>query len=224
MLHLSQEAHDYCARISELRKAVPCPRSSKNSLRDMTVMRCGVGTLEAVDYFRAVYEETLEKVARGEGAIPQERYRIAWFFTMPFFELEILDWMEREHGAVVVMDTLSYMPPDIPLDPSDPLTFLVNSPCPASWVKRFYGPARAGMLGDVTGICREYRADAAICFAAWTCKQSCGSLRLAGDVLREEVGIPMLVLDGDILDPRVVSLAQMKAKLAEFFGVLGHQG
>jgi hypothetical protein len=46
-------------------------------------------------------------------------------------------------------------------------------------------------------------------------------LRLYTDGIREEAGIPTLTLDGDLLDPRVVSGVQMRNRLNEFFQVLG---
>ena len=46
------------------------------------------------------------------------------------------------------------------------------------------------------------------------------SLKLLRDEISQQAGIPMLILDGDLLDSRVVSSAQMKNKLTEFFTMI----
>jgi benzoyl-CoA reductase/2-hydroxyglutaryl-CoA dehydratase subunit BcrC/BadD/HgdB len=221
ILELSKEMYDYWEKLCELKKAIPCPIGGREGIKDLGVMLSSCGRIEAVNYFKARCEELQEKIDRKEGIIPEENHRIAWLYVLPLFDLNIVNWMQEVHKAVIVMDTFSYATPEIRLDPSDPIDYLTKKPLKWGFVYQTYGEnSKSGFSKTMGQLCKEYTADCAIVFAHWSCNQYCGAVKLLRDEVSSEVGIPLLILDGDLLDSRVVSSAQMKNTLTEFFTMI----
>lgn len=221
VLELSKIAHDYWQKISNLRKGVPCPISGRESLKDFSVMLTSCGTQEAVDYFHARYQEMAARVAQGKGVIEKEKHRIAWLYVLPLFDLKVCDWLEETYGAVIVVDNWAYMMPGIELDLSNPIDFLVNRDIRLGFFSCSYIENRKGGLSTMMAdLCQDFRADMAIVLAHFSCNQYCGAIKLMKDEIARKLGIPFFVLDGDILDSRILSSPQMKGRLAEFFSVL----
>lgn len=221
VLDISRATYDCWDRINQLRKAVPSPTGGRPSVKDFSILLTCCGREEGLRYFQARCEELQEKVDRGEGHIPQERHRVAWLYVLPMFDLKVSDWLEERHGAVIVQDSFGYSSEEIELDPSDPIDFLVKKPLKWAFIRQTYSPNEySKFAGRMARLCREYRADVAIVLAHWSCSQYCGTIRLLKEEITGSLGIPFFVLDGDIMDARVVSGAQMRAKLDEFFAMV----
>ena len=218
VLELSKAGYDYWGKICELRKTIPCPIGSRDSIKDFGVLLTAGGTLEGVRYFENRYQEIKEKVDRKEGSIPEERHRVAWLYVLPLFDLGIADWMEEEYGAVIVMDTFGYSNPLIQLEPGDPIDFMAKKPLKWGFIQLGWGDgAITGFSKTMARQVKEYNADMAMLLAHWSCRQYCGTIKQLRDDVTEMAGVPFLIIDGDLLDSRVVSSAQMKAKIKDFF-------
>lgn len=64
------------------------------------------------------------------------------------------------------------------------------------------------------------KADASIYFAHIGCRQACALIRSMKDALKDKVGIPMIALDCDIIDPSLSPGEEMRNKLEGFFEML----
>ena len=223
-IQLSKVAYDYWHQIGQFRKNIPSPLAARDAFRDRGVMLTAVGLPESVTYFEDRYREILELVENKQGGIAEEKCRIIWLYAPPFHDLKIMDWMAEEHGAAIVMDTFNALAESEGTDTDDPVEYLARASYRGYLARTSYGDmAAGGTVRDVVRMCKDYQADGVIFFAHFACKQYCGMLRLYADGIREEAGIPTLTLDGDLLDPRVVSGAQMRNRLNEFFQVLATQ-
>ena len=69
---------------------------------------------------------------------------------------------------------------------------------------------------DAVNLAQQFSADCAIFTNHIGCKQSSSIIQLMREVLKEEVGIPMLTLELDIGDKRVTSLETIQKKVLEF--------
>ena len=218
LIELSSLSYQYWDKINALRKNIPNPIKSKETTRDFAVTILGAGTPEALKFFEARYRELQEMVAQKKGVVPEEKYRITWLYVLPYFDLSIADWMEEKYGAVIVVDLFSYASQEVDMsDTCDPIAFLARKAYKGGLVKSAYGPYHdPSAKEDFMKMCTDYHSDAVIMLAHWGCKQYCGLAKLLWDDIKEEVGLPMLILDADILDPRIVSSPRVKAKLDEF--------
>jgi benzoyl-CoA reductase/2-hydroxyglutaryl-CoA dehydratase subunit BcrC/BadD/HgdB len=222
MIELSSKGYEYWDKINALRKNIPNPIKSRETTRDFAVTILGAGSPIAMKFFEARYQELQEMVNQKKGVVPDEKYRITWLYVLPYFDLSIADWMEEKYGAVIVVDLFSYAAQEVDMsDTSDPMAFLAKKPYKGGLIKSAYGPYHApSARDDFLKMCTEYHSDVVIMLAHWGCKQYCGLAKLLSDDIKEEVGLPMLILDADILDPRIVSSTRVKAKLEEFFSSL----
>ena len=69
---------------------------------------------------------------------------------------------------------------------------------------------------DAVNLAHQFSADCAIFTAHIGCKQSASMIQLMREILKEEVGIPMLTIEMDIGDKRMTSLETIKKKVLEF--------
>ena len=71
-------------------------------------------------------------------------------------------------------------------------------------------------------IADEYHIDGALLFATPACRHANGAYRLLGDSVKK-LGLPFLMLDMDISDPRGYSPEQTKTRLEGFIEVLSQR-
>lgn len=217
---LCHEINDLIIDFQGLRKTVPSPIGGRHAL-NVGITQNVSGTPQLLEFVQTFYEETAEKVRKGESAIPEERHRLAWFGGMPYYDYRLIDWMEQEFGAVIVADGLNVWPHEkIPFDASDPLGGLARLMNRGRGGWALYSDYNDNTAEAIVKGCQKYKVDAAISFVNFGCKQFCGPM---DRILREDlkaVGIAKLTLDGDINDPSVVPVPQMRAKIKEFFAML----
>jgi benzoyl-CoA reductase/2-hydroxyglutaryl-CoA dehydratase subunit BcrC/BadD/HgdB len=222
---LSKRAYDLYCQICRLREVVPAPTGVRDLGRDTAILTIGAGMSETVNYFENRYQEVKEKADRKEGIVSQERYRIAWWAGMPCFDMRVFNWVEDEYGAVVVLDindpvTFNSVEGEGLGDTSDPLGYLARKTFKSTG--RRFNLAYPNIQEDVIRSCKEHQVNASVFFTNFGCKQGNAISRIIADEIKNRLGIPTLMLDGDLLDSRVASSSQLKAKLQEYFGMLGN--
>jgi benzoyl-CoA reductase/2-hydroxyglutaryl-CoA dehydratase subunit BcrC/BadD/HgdB len=82
-----------------------------------------------------------------------------------------------------------------------------------------YGPLNEEALARVAKDAQEYNVDGAIYYAHIGCRHTCATIKLFKDVLGD-VGVPMLTLDCDVVDPTVVSKEEVGEKFERFLELL----
>ncbi|MBI2876956.1 MAG: 2-hydroxyacyl-CoA dehydratase [Candidatus Tectomicrobia bacterium] len=220
-LTLSHQAYQVFYEIAELRKSCPTPLRARDSFRTFTVYRHLGGTEDALPYLESLREEVRARVREKKGGIPNERFRIYWAYVPINHDLSIYDWMENELGGAVVLDVFNGVY-RMEADPSDPLTYLAKKAMGDLLPCTLGGPLEP-TLQDNINVCRDYQVDGAIYIAHIGCKQGCGMIRPLRDTLRDELGIPTLVIDGDVIDATVISQETLRTKLESFFEMLEEQ-
>lgn len=199
----------------ELRKAIPAPMRNRSFMNQMIIEWTYCGTPQGTQWFETVRDEIQENVQAGRGAADDERYRLLSLFLPPMYENKLLDWMEREYGAVIVMDPMSSWPHPIEIDTSDPLKGVAQLSFYRAASRLLHGPGDE-FICDALHNAREFRVDAALYFAHIGCRQACALIKPTKDALLE-MGVPTGVIDIDLMDPSFASTDQIKEKLEEFF-------
>ncbi|MFQ5904646.1 MAG: 2-hydroxyacyl-CoA dehydratase, partial [Candidatus Binatia bacterium] len=216
----SKQVMETWKEINELKKAAPFPSRSIDCFLNLMVYFLLAGSKEAVTYFEQSKTEIQALVAAGKGCLPStERYRLMLLWTVPSFALDILDWIEKEYGAVIVMDPFSSWSAGGEMDLSKPLESIAHRSFFTPGAHQQEGPMIEG-IRDVVKNAQAYRVDGVINFAHLGCRQSCAIVRSLTDALKEEVGIPTVTLDCDFYDPTSVTLDEIKEKLEGFFEIL----
>lgn len=143
----------------------------------------------------------------------QEKFRLFWMQAIPSYKNIIFDLLEKKYGANIVgCETFL---PDTMVKEKDPLKKLamrtVDSWGPGSGARR---------LEKVLPALKRFSADGVIHFNAWTCRNFSGMMGYLKKQLQEQAGIPVLFLDGDLLDARNYQEEQMRTRLEGFMEIL----
>jgi benzoyl-CoA reductase subunit B len=205
--------------ICELRKAVPSPFPTRRFLELLTVDYMFAGQPEATQYLQAVRDELAEMVKQGKGAVNPERFRLMSFFIPPIYLISFLESISQEFGAISVTEPLFTYWKYEPLDPSRPLESVAQKSYMIPESRTMYGPLGKDTLHDIADCASEYKVDGAIYYAFLGCRHSCATVKLFKDLLND-LDIPVLTLDCDIMDPTVNTQAEVRQKMEQFYELL----
>jgi len=183
------------------------------------------GTEEAVDYYRLLKAETLQRVSEGKGPVTpdgemdRETYRLVvegppnWTNFRQFWR------MFAEEGAVCVASSYTKVggvyDKGFRHDPDRPLESLAEY-CLGCYTNLNL-PSRVDMLTDYV---REYEADGLLINSIKSCNSfSAGQLMMMREV-EERTGVPGGFIESDLVDPRYFSGANIKNRLESYFQMI----
>ena len=218
-IELDDEIKEIELDLFELKKAVPNPVDNLFNAMSAGVSVFMAGTQEKLNFYQESLEHAKSNYRRkrhhGGG---EEKIRSIWPYMLIFFDLSLCEWLDREIGMSVIFDIFNYNFTD-PIDTRSDLNTL------------FYGMAKKGMefpmmkqstdfyysfLDDCVRLAKEYSADCFIFTAHIGCKQFGSVGQLLREALRDEVGIPLMIIDLDVGDQRMTSLKIVKDKINMF--------
>jgi len=220
-MEYSNRAHEYSQKVNQLVNSVPCPIPSIDIMLDFNAINSLAGTPQLVEYMKTRYETAREMVNAGRGHLAQENFRLVWVYAMPVFDWSLYSWLEEQYGAVSISAlNLFDVPPTEDVSNTDRiLRGLAQKVTLEPMLRECGGPWEyyADRLED---LCRRYKADAAVFGGHIACKHTWAIASLIKDRLYDTLGIPTLVIEMDVFDPRVASLDAVKARLDEFLTVI----
>jgi benzoyl-CoA reductase/2-hydroxyglutaryl-CoA dehydratase subunit BcrC/BadD/HgdB len=172
-------------------------------------------TTETLELFR---EDAVARVREGrtEGPFP-EKHRVMWVHVPPFYDWELFSWMEENLGATLIIDSLSSTSILEPIDTRSLETMLEG----LAWqgldmtmsIMRFESAAFVDFMVKAYD---QFRCDCIIATQHVGCQSVCGARGLIREECRQR-GIPLLFLEFDYNDDRVLAPEQMRAQIEDFF-------
>jgi len=205
--------------ICELRKAVPTPFPPMSFLELLSIDYLYPGQPEAIEYLETLRQELTEMVSEGKGAVSPERFRLMTLFIPPMHLMGFLGRRLQEYGAVSVVEPLFTRWVEGRLDPGKPLESVAKKAFLIPERLSMYGPLGERALKDLVDCAEEYKVDGAIYWAFMGCRHTCATVKLFKDILND-IDVPMLTLDCDIVDPTINSEEEIGEKLEQFFELL----
>jgi len=205
-------------QVGKLRQAVPSPFHPQGFLELLTIDYLFAGHPEATEYLETLRQELAEAVSQGKGAVPEERFRLMTLFLPPMYLIGFLERISQEYGAVSVTEPFFCSWGEGRLDPSKPLESVARKSYMLPEM-RMYGPLDDRALSEIVDSARQYKIDGAIYYADIGCRHTCATIKLFKDVL-DELDIPVLILDCDVVDPTIASEEEIRDKLERFFELL----
>lgn len=222
-LRLSSLTGELWSKIKHLTKSVPSPYDAFfDSVTMMAPLYCLRGTQQAVDFFQTAYAEMAERAERGCGALATERFRYVIEGPPPWPHLRTFRDMFTRWGAVAVASTYSTVGGlwefGFVHDPDRPLESIANHLLRWNLTNRNF----LQRYEQIERYLQEWHADALVIHSVKSCRLfSAGQ----GD-MREyftQRGVPTLLIESDLEDPRYFSEAQMRTRIDAFFESLGHR-
>jgi bcr-type benzoyl-CoA reductase subunit B len=178
------------------------------------------GTSIAVDYYKNLLEEMNQKVEKGIGAIPNERYRLLWDNLPIWYRLRWLSDKFADYGASLVADTyttawcgtLKYIDVDNFLDSMA-----------EAYSRVYLNIGIDEMAQNVIEMIDKYNVDGFVIHSNRSCKPySLGQYDIQKIVQRER-NIPCLVIEADMVDERNFSESQIATRIDAFMEMIKEQ-
>ncbi len=210
-VNLSQQGSALWKKILETARNVPSPLTFFDGtilMAPIVVMR---GTQECIDFYRLVLDELEERVRNGIGAVENEEVRIYWDGMPIWGRLRFLAELFSENDACIVASTYcnSWIFDD--LDVNEPLRSLA-----LAYTRIFINRGENYKLSYFKEMVEKYKVDGMIFHDSKTCFNNTNSRFGLPERVEEEIGIPTLVIEGDLNDLRFFSDAQTQTKIETF--------
>jgi benzoyl-CoA reductase/2-hydroxyglutaryl-CoA dehydratase subunit BcrC/BadD/HgdB len=220
-IEIENKALQVKMELFELIKAIPSPIENMFNAISAATSIMIPGTMENLSFYQEMLkiakERYKEKIHHGS----EEKIRSIWPYMISFFDISLLEWLDREIGMSVLLDIFNYNFSD-PVDISnlDKMFYLMarkgmNWPMVKQSVE-FYYP----FIDDCVRMAKDFSADCFIFTQSLACKQFGSVGQILREALRDEIGIPMLIIDFDVGDARMTSLKTMKEKIKTFVQTL----
>lgn len=222
----SQEALRLFYEIDKLRRTVPSPMPSEDHYSVIIPELFMLGEKFAVDFYRMLYEEVKARVDNKVGVIPDEKYRLGWVGLPTWFNLGIFNYFEK-FGAVFAIETTYHAGVPVQIDASRPLEALAER----AWLRakelhRWGAEAEpeAAYSGGVmthppaqmvAQIVRDYKLDGVLLHTTKSCRIISFGQQHTRNELRK-LGVPVMVLESDMTDPRAWSDAAVRSQIDGF--------
>ena len=169
------------------------------------------GTRDAVDYYRILVAELDQRVAGGVGAVEGERLRIYWEGMPIWGKLSSLARQFAELRTTIVASTYCNSWIFDALDPADPFRSMARAYssifiCRSDDFKEQY----------IKSMVEKYQIDGILFHDAKTCPNNSNCRYEMPQRLQQQLGIPYLIVNGDLNDLRLYSEEQTRTNIEAF--------
>lgn len=207
----SSRASTLWREVLDTARARPSPLTFFDGLIHMAPVILMRGTSEAVEYYETLLAEMKQRVEDGVGAVSDERYRLYWDGMPVWPKLRELSEKFFELRAAIPASTYCNSWAFDPYDGGDPLRWMAKSSIEI-FINRDE-PMKQVFLADMF---KRFDIDGAIFHNARTCPNNTNSRFGMPQRLRDELGMSVLVIDGDLADARFFSTAQSMTNIEVF--------
>ncbi|MGV9197896.1 MAG: 2-hydroxyacyl-CoA dehydratase [Promethearchaeia archaeon] len=208
--------------IFDLKKAVPCPVENMYNGMSSAAQIFMAGRQENLNFFKGVLEVSKKRIKAGVHHAGEERIRTIWPYMLTYFSLDMCEWFDRELGLSILFDVFNY-------------SFTENIETHNDLETLFHGMGKKAMnipmvrqssnfyysfIEEMVQYAKDFSVDCFIYTSSIACKQFGSVPQILREALKEELGIPMLVIDLDVADKRVTHPDKFKEKVKLFVETL----
>jgi benzoyl-CoA reductase/2-hydroxyglutaryl-CoA dehydratase subunit BcrC/BadD/HgdB len=213
-LQYSNEAVGLWREIREMCQARPSPLNAPDLFLTMAPIVVLRGSKDAVSFYAKLKAEVEERVARGEGALLEERYRLLWDNIAIWYRLFRLFSLFTNAGACFVVDTYTNAW-SVSVDADEPILGLART-YSTVYINQSL-QARAELMADMV---QRFSVDGMVFHSNRSCKPySLGQYEVL-DRLGARTGVPGLVLEADMCDSRLYAEEPIKNRIQAFLDLL----
>lgn len=169
------------------------------------------GLNQANAYYEGLLAELGDRVRDGSAAVPSERFRLYWDGMPIWGRLRALSEVFAEFRTAVVASTYCNSWIFSALDPADPLRSMARASLELFIVRSEQPKERY-----IEAMARQYQVDGIIFHDCRTCPNNSNARYGMPRRVAEQMGIPSLVLDGDVNDLRCFSDEQARTNIEGF--------
>ncbi len=159
--------------------------------------------------------ETKERIEKGEGVVEKGAPRI--YFGLRFAVDPTIHKMVESLGLrsqVVFIDWMT------PVETKPPKSTKYSDIVMEAFLRRGVVHSASGGIEYIITYCREWNVEGAILCFPYSCRPYAILPLMARKAIKEELGIPVLVLEGDTYDTRDYSAGQLRTRVETFAELL----
>lgn len=214
VLEHSRQAVLLWQEILEFGRHRPSPINAPDLFIAMAPIVTLRGTPQAVECYRRLKAELEARVAQGIGAVPGERYRLLWDNIAIWYRLYRFFRPFMDAGACFVADNYTNAWSVVP-EGDEPFEGLARA-----YLGVFINVDLSTRLQVITDLARRFQVDGVVMHANRSCKPFSLTQSDVRDVLRAELGLPVLVVEADMCDARLYNEGAIRERVAAFLEML----
>lgn len=215
VIKLSDEACRLYRKFLDMASYKPSPITIFDALIHMAIIVYLRGTPQAVLYYRTLIEEIEQKAQRGEAAVKGERFRLYWENLPVWFKFRDHFELLASYGAAILTSLYVHdWAHEFDLD-KDPLLTLAEN-----YVSGFSNVTLEERAEMAYELFKRYDLNGMIMFINRSCKAVSFAVHELRDLLTEKTGIPALVFEADMGDPRFYSETQVRTRIEAYLELL----
>ena len=208
---LSKQCTELWKSVLETAANVPSPITFFDATVQMGPAVVLRGTQAAVDYYETLLAELNDRVAEGIAAVPGEKFRIYWEGMPIWGKLRDLSTQFLEVKTCVVVSTYcnSWIYED--LDPAEPFKSMARA-----YSRLFICRSDDRKEEYIEQMVEKFKVDGILFHDAKTCPNNSNSRYEMPQRLQKKLGVPYLVVNGDLNDLRLYSEEQTRTNIEAF--------
>ncbi len=215
-LNLSKECVGLWREILSFGTHKPSPLTCFDAFTQMAAIVSLRGTEEAVNHYKKLKNELEERIQKGISAVENEKIRLLWDNIPLWYAIRGLSQLFEEHKACLVADTYTNAWASADIDTGNPMESLA-----LNYLSIYLNISMDLMLERITGLIKKFEVNGMVMHSNRSCKPySLGQYDLAQSV-KEETGIPVLIIEADMVDSRAYAEEQVKTRVEAFLETLG---
>ncbi|MEI8280392.1 MAG: 2-hydroxyacyl-CoA dehydratase family protein [Bacteroidota bacterium] len=211
VLRLSKEATDLWKQVLWTARTTPAPISFFDATIHMGPIVVLRGTEIAKEYYGILLEELKENVNKGIGFLEHEKCRIYWDGMPIWGKLRSLADLFSQNNAAIVASTYCNSWVFDAFDEKDPFESSAKA-----YTEIFINRSEEAKELILTNLIKDFRIDGMIFHNAKTCFNNSNSRFGMPQRIKEKLGIPTLIIEGDLCDLRFYSEGQSITKIETF--------
>jgi benzoyl-CoA reductase/2-hydroxyglutaryl-CoA dehydratase subunit BcrC/BadD/HgdB len=195
----------------------PAPMSAFDAFFHLALIVTLRGTQVVIDYYLELLDEMKTRIAAGIGAVPHESIRLLWDNLPVWFRTRWLSEKFASHGACLVADTYTsaWCSSMKYLDKNDFLNSMAEG-----YARIYLNIGVDAMAAEVLRMIDHYDVDGLVMHSNRSCKPySLGQYDIQR-IVREEKGLPTLMIEADMVDGRSFSEGQIENRIDAFMELL----
>ncbi len=213
-IRLSRKATELWTKVLEAAGSRPSPMTVFDEFIAMAPIVSQRGTRVAVDFYRSLLDDLEDRVAKGIGAVGQERFRLFWDNLPIWPELRRLSQFLDERGACLVTSVYTWAWARLSVGEEDPV---------GDWTQQYLYTANPHLqkrIDQYVAFAKFYNLDGFVYHSNRSCKMVSQDIPEVRRAVTERTGIPGVIVEADHNDPRLYAIESIEAQIQSFLELL----
>jgi len=203
----------------EMMKRVPSPCTLIDYAVSIAPVFYMMGMPGTIEYYTKLKNELQHRIKNGIGAIsPKEKYRLYFDGWIPWPWIGLISRKVAAYGGNLLVGRYpwEFFPHPEMIDPSDPIHTLAQQQTYGQMIVKGMGEYAVKFVAEAI---EEYSLDGLIMWNSRTCRLWAGMEDIVEEMERK-YGVPGVIIEADIIDPKFFSEAQLDTRLQALFEML----